>query len=81
MLEEMQPVGPCDDRTRHQDRHDQQEHSAADPGAGTAPSETKPALEPVEQFVQQKQLQQTSQAALSILHGTSSMDTVRNRLV
>jgi hypothetical protein len=69
MLEQTQPVGPGYHCTSQQDRNNEQDQTAANPRAPAAKAE--PAFEPVEQFIQQKQLKQTGQAALSILHCSS----------
>jgi hypothetical protein len=71
ILEDAQPVGPCDDRNNHQQENDQQDEAAAESGAGAAPPEPEPALQPFEQSIQEEKLQQTSQTTLTISHTTS----------
>jgi hypothetical protein len=66
----MQPVGPGDHGTSQQDRNHQQDETAA--GSRAALAKAEPALEPVEQFIQQEQLQDGGQTALSISHASSS---------
>jgi hypothetical protein len=68
-LEELQPVGVREDAAGYSEENDQQDYAAAETRA--AAPKSKSFLKPVEKLIQQEQLKQAGQAALSVAHNAS----------
>jgi hypothetical protein len=65
---EASPVRAGDGRTGQDKEHDKDDHPAAAASAGTAPSEAKALLQPIEGGSQQKELEKSFQTALTVSH-------------
>ena len=66
-----QPVGVGYDLAAESNKKKDKDHAASHPGAGTAPAEAEATLQPVEDSVQQEQLQQPCKTTLISVHSPS----------
>lgn len=64
----LKPVCASDNLARQHDKDDQEDDPAAAAAATESPPQSESALHPVEQSIQQKQLEQALQATLTLTH-------------
>jgi hypothetical protein len=62
----MEPVSSCDDAAENDDEEDQEDDPTTHTGAASL-TEAEPALQPVEQLVEQEQLEQSEQTSGTII--------------
>ncbi|MBM3127780.1 MAG: hypothetical protein FJ009_03995 [Chloroflexi bacterium] len=64
----LKPIRPCDDLAQEEEKDAEENDPASDPRTRTSFAKSKIPLQPIEQRVQQKKLQQSRETSLTIAH-------------
>jgi hypothetical protein len=67
-LPRLEPIRSCDDLAQEEEKDAKENYPASDPRTRTSFAESKVVLQPIEQRVQQKKLQQSRETSLTIAH-------------